>query len=199
MAARKSHAPARKAAPAAARRKRVGRIVSALAVEDKLRSHTARIDQLAAALEAEHKLAGEAATAKAKLEEEFEAYKRDAKAASDLLDDGRQAQIETRDRALAEANESRARLAEDILAKAAEIDRLKAQLAAAIERNPDADALRRELREAKGEAAFHRLRDERHLAAVTALALRLGDVEAELLERQDDDAIASGRHEVPHV
>ena len=162
MAARKSRAEHAGSAPAFSGR------VSTIA---DLAEARGKIAQLTAALEAEHKLAGELGVAKAKLEKEFAAHMRAAEARFAALQDDIGA------------------LTLSLSDVANELEALKADSVEEIKR------LRRELTEASGDVAMHRLRDERAHAALASLALSLGDAHAELRERDDDDALAGGRRE----
>ena len=207
MAARKSR-PARAAAAAVNRSVR----------SQPLKAAHAKIAQLTAALEAEHRLAGEHATARLELEKAFASWRTAADERYVLLGRNSKMLIDDLQAKLARAGKDveselanlqrenaalhayNNRLHSDILAKVADVDRLQDQIAAFRDKQDgEADEvkrLRRELIEAAGDAAMHRARDERAHAALASLALLLGDTHAELRERDDDDALANGRREV---
>jgi len=171
MAARKSPGP--RAAYVTANGQAAGlvRVGAALAIETVLRESQDKVAGLTAALEAEHKLAGEIGVSKAAIEEAFAAYRRDAEARYAALQDDSGA------------------LTLSLSDVANELEALKDDSKAEIKR------LRRELIEAAGDVAMHRERGVRATAALTAFALRYGDLAAEMFEREDDEALTAGRHE----
>lgn len=174
-----------------------------------IKTMSGEIAELKSALEAEHKLAAQRASERMTLEEEYRRYRMDAAARYDALDAKTRADLaELRntaaelavrvadlDRDLAEARiandklqDDNGRLALDLADAAREVHALQTGDA-----TQEIERLRRALIEKSAEAAYHRRRDERHGAALIALACNLGAAQADLYDRDDTDAAVEGR------
>lgn len=179
------------------------RLLSVEELEAAFKDAARERDDAKAALAAEHALAAKNAAERLALDEKYARYRMDAENRYAALEsEARKAlpKLEVRiadlDRDLAESRIAAEQLRDDNARLLGDLHEAARELMARDQSAAEVERLRRALAASQGQVAFHKLRDERATARLLALAHRLGDVEAELMERDEDAAIAGAQHEL---